>query len=135
MLADAVRLAVQAGDLGAARIAAGHAAALADGSDIPRRQANALYCRGLVDHDAPLLLAAADRYHDSSRPLLKAVALEAAAGEFIRTGDRRQARDAFTRAVEVYTSLGASHDVARIRATFGAHGIQAGPLPRGKAVS
>jgi len=127
---------VQAGDLGAARIAAGHAAALAADSDIPRRQANALYCRGLVDHDAPRLVAAADRWQDSSRPLPGAIALEAAAEEFIRTGDRRQARDAFTRAVEIYTSLGASHDVSRIEATFYAHGHPARSLgPPGERVS
>jgi tetratricopeptide (TPR) repeat protein len=136
LLADAVRLAVQAGDLGAARIAAGHAAALAADSDIPRRQANALYCRGLVDHDAPRLVAAADRWQDSSRPLPGAIALEAAAEEFIRTGDRRQARDTFTRAVEIYTSLGASHDVSRIEATFYAHGHPARSLgPPGERVS
>jgi len=129
LLADAVRLAAQTGDLGTARVVAGHAAALAADSDIPHRQANALYCRGLLDHDAPRLLAAADRYQDSGRPLLRAMALEAAAGEFIRVGDHRQARDAFTRSVEIYTSLGASHDVVRIRATFHAHGIQPGPLP------
>jgi hypothetical protein len=121
LLADAVRLAVQAGDLSTARVAAGHAAALAAASDISHRQANALYCCGLADHDAPRLLAAADRYHDSGRPLPEAMALEAAAGEFIRAGDHRQARDALTRAEEVYTSLGASHDVARIQATSHAH--------------
>jgi tetratricopeptide (TPR) repeat protein len=133
LLADAVRLAVRTGDLGTARALAGRAAALAAGSDIPHRQANALYCRGLLDLDASRLLAAADLYQDVSRPLLRAMALEAAAGEFIRVGDRRQARGAFIRAVEVYTSLGASCDVARIRATFRAHGIRPGPPPRGNS--
>jgi DNA-binding CsgD family transcriptional regulator len=105
----------------------GHAAALAAESEIPHRQANALYCRGLLDHDAPRLLAAAERYGDAGRPLLSAKALEAAAGDFIDTGDRGQARAAFTRAVEVYTSLGAAADVARLQATFRAHGIRRGP--------
>jgi tetratricopeptide (TPR) repeat protein len=117
LLADAVRLAVQAGDPGAARALTGHADALAAGSEIPHRQANALYCRGLADHDAPRLLAAADRYQDAGRPLPEAMALEAAAAELLRAGDHRRGRDALTRAVEVYTSLGASHDVARIQAT------------------
>ena len=104
------------GDVGTARALAGQAAALAADSQIPHRQANAGYCRGLLDHDATQLLAAADRYEQASRPLLKAQALEAAAGEFIRSGDREQARSAFTQAVEVYGSLGAAADVARLQA-------------------
>jgi DNA-binding CsgD family transcriptional regulator len=127
LLADAVRLATATGDLTTGQSLAGHATALAAGSAIPHRQANALYCRGLLDHDGPRLLAAAERYDDASRPLLKAKALEAAAGEFVGTGDRGQARAAFTQAVEVYNALGAAADVARLQATFRAHGIRRGP--------
>ncbi|MGA8457118.1 MAG: helix-turn-helix transcriptional regulator, partial [Streptosporangiaceae bacterium] len=82
---------------------------------IPHRQANAGYCRGLLDHDANQLLAAADRYEQAGRPLLRAQALEAAAGEFIRSGDREQARSAFAQAVQVYGWLGAAADVARLQ--------------------
>ena len=127
LLPDAVRLATETGDVDTAQALAGRAAALAAGSQIPHRQANALYCRGLLDHDAPQLLAAAERYKDAGRPLLRAKALEAAAGHFVGTGDRGQARAAFTTAVEVYTSLGAAADVARLQATFRAHGIRRGP--------
>src|SRR5580693_5716092 len=127
LLADAVRLAAQAGDMSTARALAGHADALATGSEIPHRQANALYCGGLLDHDAAPLMAAAERYDQAGRPLLRAKALEAAAGEFIRCGDHGQAQAAFTRAVEVYGSLGAAADVARLQATFRAHGIRRGP--------
>ena len=56
-----------------------------------------------------------------------AKALEAAAGDFVGTDDRDQARAAFTRAVEIYTSLGAATDVARLQARFRAHGIRRGP--------
>ena len=127
LLSDAVRLATETGDLSTAQTLAGHAAALAAESTIPHRQANALYCRGLLDHDPSRLLTAAERYDDASRPLLSAKALEAAAGHFVDTGDRTQARTAFTRAVEIYTSLGAAADVARLQATFRAHGIRRGP--------
>jgi DNA-binding CsgD family transcriptional regulator len=127
LLADAVRLAMEIGDVGAARALTGHAAAVAAESEIPHRQANAMYCRGLLDHDAAALLAAAERYDYASRPLLRAQALEAAAAEFIRSGDRGQARAAFTRAVEIYGSLGAAADVARLQASFRAHGIRRGP--------
>jgi DNA-binding CsgD family transcriptional regulator len=115
LLADAVRLAMKIGDVGTARALAGQAAALVADSQIPHRQANAGYCRGLLDGDATQLLAAADRYEQASRPLLKAQALGAAAGEFIRSGDREQARSAFAQAVEVYGSLGAAADMARLQ--------------------
>ena len=127
LLADAVRLATATGDLGTAQALADQAAALAAESEIPHRQANALYCRALLDHDAARLLAAGERYDDAGRPLLSAKALEAAAREFVRADDRGQARAAFTRAAEVYTSLGAAADVARLQATFRAHGIRRGP--------
>ena len=127
LLADGVRLATKTGDLSTAQALAGHAATLASGSEIPYRQANELYCRGLLDRDASRLLAAAERYDDASRPLLRAKALEAAAGSFVRAGDRSRARTAFTGAVDVYASLGAATDVARLQATFRAHGIRRGP--------
>ena len=127
LLADAVRLATATGDLGTAQALADQAATLAAESEIPHRQANALYCRALLDHDAARLLAAGERYDDAGRPLLSAKALEAAAREFVRADDRGQARAAFTRAAEVYTSLGAAADVARLQATFRAHGIRRGP--------
>jgi len=127
VLPDAVRLATQAGQLDLAQTLADRATALAADSAIPRRQANGLYCRGLLDSDAPRLLAAAERYDEAGRPLMKAKALEAAAGHFVDAGDRTQARAAFTAAVEVYTSLGAAADVSRLQAAFRAHGIRRGP--------
>ena len=130
LLADAVRLAVEAGELSTADAVAGRADALASGSKIPHRRANALYCRGMLDHDAAQLLAAVERYDDASKPLMSAMALEAAAAEFVRADDRGQARDAFARAVEVYTSLGAAADVARLQAAFRAHGIRRGPAAK-----
>ena len=92
LLPDAVRLAAETGDLGTAQALASQAAALAAESEIPHRQANALYCRGLLDHDASRLLAAAERYDDAGRPLLTAKALEAAAVHFADAGDRGPAR-------------------------------------------
>jgi DNA-binding NarL/FixJ family response regulator len=127
LLADAVRLATRTGEERTARALRDHATALAAGSEIPHRHANALYCRGLVDHDDGLLQAAAERYSAASRPLLRAKALEAAAAELIQAGDRGSARAAFTRAAEIYASLGAAADVARLQARFRAHGMRRGP--------
>jgi DNA-binding CsgD family transcriptional regulator len=126
LLADAVRLAIETGNLSLAQELTGRAEALAAESEIPHRQANALYCRGLLDHDGPRLLTTAERYEEASRPLLRAKALEAAAGYFVDADDRGQARAAFTTAVEVYNALGAAADVARLQAAFRAHGIRRG---------
>jgi tetratricopeptide (TPR) repeat protein len=117
LLPDAVRLAIETGDPGTAQALTDQATALAAGSEVLHRQANALYCRGLIDHDAPCLLAAAQRYDEADRPLLRAKAFEAAAGHFVDADDRGPARDAFTGAVEIYTALGAATDLARLRAT------------------
>jgi DNA-binding CsgD family transcriptional regulator len=134
LLADAVRLAVQTGDLDTAKALAGQAAALAAGSDIPHQQANALYCQGLLDHDADRLLQAAERYAEAGRTLFRAQALEAAAGEFVAIDDRDRARAAFSQAVEVYTALGAGVDVARLQTQFRAHGIRRAPRTKHRRV-
>jgi DNA-binding CsgD family transcriptional regulator/tetratricopeptide (TPR) repeat protein len=127
LLGDAVRLALKVCDKDTAQTVAGQAATLAEGSEIPHRQANALYCRGLVDRDAGVLLAAAQRYADSGRPLPRAKALEAAAECLVEADDRTAARQAFEQAVEVYEFLGAEADLNRVQAEFRAHGIRRGP--------
>lgn len=127
LLADGVRLATKVGDTAAAVTLADRAEVLARESEIPHRQANALCCRGLVDQDPARLLRAAERYDEARRPLLGAKALEAAAGAFVDQGERDPARAAFSRAVDLYTSLGATRDVDRLQATFRAHGIRRAP--------
>jgi DNA-binding CsgD family transcriptional regulator/tetratricopeptide (TPR) repeat protein len=127
LVPDAVRLAVKTGDMTTARDLAKRAAEFAEDSEIPHRHANALYCSGLVEHDAQKLLSAAQRYFDASRPLLMAKALEAAAEEFVAIDDKGAARDAMGRAVEAYTSLGAQADVNRVQAAFREYGIRRGP--------
>ncbi len=135
LLSDAVRLATAIGDEASAKALAGHACELAAGSEIPHRKANALYCRGLLDRDANRLLEAAERYREAGRPLQRAKALEAAAADFIGAEDRVRARAAFTSAVEIYTSLGAATDVARLQARFRAHGIRRGPRAKHRQAS
>jgi DNA-binding NarL/FixJ family response regulator len=127
LLADAVRIATRIGDLDTAKTLTDSASELAAGSATPHRQATALYCSGLLDHDARRLLDAAERYRAAGRVLLTAKALEAAAEQFVDAGDRDQARAAFTRAVEAYVRLGATADVARLQARFREHGIRRGP--------
>jgi DNA-binding CsgD family transcriptional regulator len=126
LLADAVRLAVKAGEETTARALTRRAAALAEGSGIPHREANALFCRGMTERDASALLAAAQRYADAGRPLRRAKALEAAAGCLAEAGDRAGARQAFEQTVEIYEFLGAEADLNRVHAEVRAHGIRPG---------
>jgi DNA-binding CsgD family transcriptional regulator len=127
LLADSVRLALKVGDKSIAQTIAGQAATLAEGSEIPHQQANALYCRGMVDRDAFVLLAAAQRYADAGRPLPRAKALEAAAECLVETEERTAARQAFEQAVEIYEFLGAEADLNRVQSEFRAYGIRRGP--------
>jgi DNA-binding CsgD family transcriptional regulator len=127
LLPDGVRLATKIGDTGTARTLTDQAEALARDTAIPHRQANALFCRGLLNRDAGLLLQAADRYRDAGRPLLGAQAVEAAAGAFLDRGERGPARTAFTRSLDLYAALGAARDVARLQASFRAQGIRRAP--------
>jgi DNA-binding CsgD family transcriptional regulator len=127
LLGDTVRLALKTGDKATAQTIAGQAAVLAEGSEIPHRQANALYCKGMVDRDAFVLLTAAQRYADAGRPLPRAKALEAAAECLVEAEERTAARQAFAQAVEVYAFLGAEADLNRVHAEFRAYGIRRGP--------
>ena len=103
------------------------AAKLAEGSEIPHRQASVLYCRGMVERDAFVLLAAAQRYSDAGRPLPRAKALEAAAEVLVDAEERTAARQAFEQAVEIYEFLGAEADLNRVQSEFRAYGIRRGP--------
>jgi DNA-binding NarL/FixJ family response regulator len=127
LLPDAVRLAVATGDLKTAQELTEQAAALAEGSDIPHRQANALHCQGLLEHDAETLTAAAERYAVATRPLQRAQALEAAAKVLLKSDDRDQARTVFNEAVDIYSALGAKADENRLTAMFRQEGIRRGP--------
>jgi DNA-binding CsgD family transcriptional regulator/tetratricopeptide (TPR) repeat protein len=127
LLMDAVRLALKTGDKWTAQTLAGQAATLAEGSQVPHRQANALYCRGLIDRDAAVLLEAAHRLADAGRPLPRAKALEAAAECLVEIEERTPARLAFEQAVTVYEFLGAEADLNRVNAEFRVHGIRRGP--------
>jgi tetratricopeptide (TPR) repeat protein len=106
LLADAVRLAVRVENDDLARSLAKLAGELAIQSEIPRRQATALYCSGLTDGDPARLLAAAEGYASAGRPLQQARALEAAASLFSLAGDQDQSDAALGSAQRVYAQLG-----------------------------
>jgi AAA ATPase domain len=109
---DAVRLAVLIGDRGTARTLAAQSADFA-AIGTPTAQGNALYCQGLLDDAAALLLAAADRYHEAGRPLQRAKALDAAALANDRVGAHEQSRAAAASAAKIYDTLGITQPPSR----------------------
>jgi len=127
LLPDAVRLAVEVGDMATAGVVTARAEALTNDADVAHRAAAARYCRGLLDSDPTQLLRAAEQYREAGRPLPCAKALEAAAVAFANAGERGSARAAYTRALDVYASLSAAWDTARLQARFRAYGIRSGP--------
>jgi DNA-binding CsgD family transcriptional regulator len=127
LLPEAARLAAQTGARTAASEVAEQAAFLAGRSQVPHRTATEMYCRGMLDGDPYLLRTAAERYHEASRPLQQAKALEAAALGFAGQGDKVNARSAFTGADALYDGLGANWDLAHLRAQLRRHGIRRGP--------
>ncbi|MCE7009713.1 AAA family ATPase [Kibdelosporangium philippinense] len=122
ILPDAVRLAVQIGDLVTAKEVTAQVAANVDGA--PRWRSAALYCRGLLSQDPAMLLAAAG---ETDRRLPKAKAFEAAATAFVAADDLSSARAAFARANAVYEELGATWDIARLASVQRAAGIRRAP--------
>lgn len=127
LLTDAARLAMELGDDSIARRATVRAESLAEGSDVPRRRAAALHCRGLLDRKADLLVRAAAEYVAAGRPLPRAQALEAAGRILAEDGDMDAGRRHFTEAFDAYTALGAAWDLARLQARFRTYGIRRGP--------
>jgi DNA-binding CsgD family transcriptional regulator len=134
LLPEAARLAALTGATGVLKDVAGQAAALAQRSQVPHRLGAVAYCRGLVSGSSSLLLLAAEQYGDAGRPLLRAKALEAAAVRLAEHGDRGAARSAFVRADDIYEELGASWDLARLRADFRQYGIRRGPRTKHRQV-
>ena len=122
ILPDAARLAIRIGDRGTAQALTTQAADFVAPSATPSVQGNSLYCQGLLDHEAPLLLAAAEQYRRASRPLFQAKALEGAAAAYARVGAAEQAQAALTSATEIYGWLGAPAATARMQAAFEAAG-------------
>jgi DNA-binding NarL/FixJ family response regulator len=123
------RLAVTTGDTAAARAAVAAAAgvvAAAVGDPTAGKTAAASHCRGLVDSDPVLLLAAADAYRAVGRPVELATALEDASVVLAEHGDLPAARAAYAESVTHYTALDANWDLRRAESRLRPYGIRRG---------
>ncbi|MFI5954207.1 AAA family ATPase [Cryptosporangium sp. NPDC051539] len=134
LVPDAMRLALEQND----HESAAHVLRLAEEAvgraAIPHRVGTASYCRGLLERDPHLLLQAAERYLAGGRPLRRATALEAAAGLFAELGERAEARNAFSRALDGYHMLEAHWDAARLQNRFREYGIRRAPRVKHRQV-
>lgn len=127
LLPDAVRLAVQVGDLDLARFAVSYAESLADKLDVAHRRAAAVHCRALLDGSPEELIRAADTYGEAGLPARAAEALASAALLLAASEAKVEARAAMTQAIELYTELGAEWDALALLSHMREHGIRRGP--------
>jgi DNA-binding CsgD family transcriptional regulator len=126
LLPDLVRLLLDAGDYATAGAAAELCEADAEHNPLPPKQAAATHCRGLVDADPAVLLAAAEEYYKLNSPLYRGLALENAAVLLAGAGDAAAARAAYADAIEVYETLDAAWDVRRADTRLRALGVRRG---------
>ena len=126
LLPPLTRLATELGEPQLAREAAEAAADDAVREPLPPKTAAADRCRGLAEHDAAAVLAAADYYRAHGRPLELAESLEDAAVVLAGDGELAAARRAFTEAAEVYLGLGAAWDLMRAESRMRPFGIRRG---------
>jgi DNA-binding CsgD family transcriptional regulator len=87
----------------------------------------ALYCRGLAEASVAPLVEAADIYRTVGRPLLLAMALEAAGEHLAEHGDVPPARRMFREALDTYADLAAAADLSRVERRLREFGIRRGP--------
>jgi DNA-binding CsgD family transcriptional regulator len=125
-LPDVVRLAISAGqpEVAARAGAAAHTQGHARRSRSTR--AVAAHCQALLDSDPAGILTAAGGYAERDLPLFAAQAWENAAALYAEHGHAATARTTYTKAVEVYTDLGALWDIRRGDARLRRFGIRRG---------
>jgi DNA-binding CsgD family transcriptional regulator len=90
---------------------------------IPLFTGVATYARGILERDAPALMAAADMLHSASRPLLYAAAAEDAGAELEHI-DRDKAVEELNAAFDTYTHHEALADARRVGRQLRRLGVQ-----------
>jgi DNA-binding CsgD family transcriptional regulator len=125
-LADLIRVALAVGDQASAQTVAEAAVEEAEQQQRPLTLAAAQHCRGLVESDPILVIAAADAYRSLGYHLIEAQALENAAVLLASRGDVQTARQHYMAAVEIYTAAGAEWDLRRVDARIRPLGLRRG---------
>jgi DNA-binding CsgD family transcriptional regulator/tetratricopeptide (TPR) repeat protein len=126
LLPALVRLCLAAGDELAARSAAQAASREAGPDPLPRLQAAAQWCRGLIDGDPPAVLDAAVSLRGNGLLLDAGCAFEDAAVLLGQGGQAAAARAALGEALDLYGRTGAVWDSRRAAARVRPFGIRLG---------
>ncbi|MGH3815268.1 MAG: helix-turn-helix transcriptional regulator [Pseudonocardiaceae bacterium] len=130
---DLIRLAVEAGDRERAAAVADEVAGGARRSGVPDATAAALRCRGLVDDDPAVLLAAVQTYRQGPQTVELALAGEDSAAALCRAGRAAEAIPVLDHALDFYLRTGAQRAASRVEAALRALGVRrrrAGRVPR-----
>ncbi len=130
---DLVRLAVAAGDRARAAAVADEVADGARRSGLPGATAVALRCRGLVDDDPAVLLAAVQTYRQGPQTVEVALASEDAGAALCRAGRAAEAIPVLDHALDFYLRTGTQRGAARVEAALRALGVRhrrVGRVPR-----
>ncbi|WP_201359318.1 AAA family ATPase [Mycobacterium sp. 5-140-3-2] len=119
------RVASAAGDAGLrARVLQATEVLERDRPAVPLFAAVAGYARGILEHDAQALVAAAELLHASPRPLLYASAAEDAGGELARAQRNAEALEQLNAAFDTYIECGATADARRVGRALRGLGVE-----------
>ena len=133
VLPSFARLCLAGGDRPRAHAAAEAANREAGRDPLPRKQATAQWCSGLVQGDPEAVLTAARALRDLMLPLHAGNAFEDAAVLLGGNGDSAAARAALDAALQLYAQPGASWDARRAAARVRPFGVRPGVRgPRGR---
>ena len=124
----ACKAALAVGDLDRASLIAARFEEVAASTGLWSYDGAAKRCRGLVDGDPELLLAAVDAYRQARHPLDEGLAAEDAAVMLIQAGRQAEGRRMFDQAQAIFERLGAARHArraaARVRALGVRHGVR-----------
>jgi DNA-binding CsgD family transcriptional regulator/tetratricopeptide (TPR) repeat protein len=125
MTVPLARLALARGDREAAELAARQAETEAEREPAPLKVAIAKHCRGLVDGELALVLAAADYFLRAGRGLYRAQSMEDAAVVAAQRDELATAQQYLAEAIGAYAKLGAAWDIQRTGARLLPYGLRA----------
>jgi DNA-binding CsgD family transcriptional regulator/tetratricopeptide (TPR) repeat protein len=127
LFGELVRLALLAGDRDLAQQVTLEAEeGVTRAQEMPSVVGSALRCRGLLEGDADVLVAAVEAYRNSPRAGERAAACEDAAIALLRSGSPTDARSFFEEALTFYGDVDAAHDVRRISSLMRDAGLRRG---------
>lgn len=126
LLPTLVRLATMAGDAATARAAGAAARWEAEREPIPRKQAVADWCHGMLSADPASIQLAVDYFGEAGLRLDQGNAMEDSAELYAQAGDGERARLALIDALAVYVELGATWDARRAASRLRAYDVRLG---------